>query len=335
MRAEKLPSGNYRCRVTWTENGVRHTESFTRPSAPEARMAAARFMGRTYKSKTDLTVGDAVDKYISVNSNVLSHSTIRGYRIAQSRIDSIGKLKIKSITNNAVQTFINDLAGRYSPKTVRNTYGLLSAALYHFQPDLALNVRLPAPKADRTNIPTKEEVDRLLANANPTLKIAIALCGFCAIRRGAICTLKHKDLDRKNKTIHVHASMIEGEDGAWHIKDSAKTGKSNRFVHCPEFVFDLIGEGSPDDPILNVRPNAISNAFRRLRNKLGIDVTFHDLRAFYASSMAILGVPDFYVADEGGWEKNSVALKKIYQRVQRDERERFYALSDKFFESVP
>lgn len=80
---KKLPSGNWRVRVyDYTdESNVRHYRSFTAATKKECSYMAAEFsQNKSRIAAGDLTVAEAIDEYIRVKSEVLSHSTIRGYQ---------------------------------------------------------------------------------------------------------------------------------------------------------------------------------------------------------------------------------------------------------------
>ena len=97
----------------------------------------------------------------------------------------------------------------------------------------------------------------------------------------------------------------------WIIKPRPKTDDSDRYVMLPPFVLDQIGSGT--GRIIDINPNTVTKQFIKYRNKLGLSLTFHDLRHFFASTASVLGIPDIYTADMGGWDRNSAAMKSIYQ----------------------
>jgi integrase len=117
--------------------------------------------------------------------------------------------------------------------------------------------------------------------------------------------------------------MIEDSDNKFHYKPLPKTYASIRFVRLPAQVIEMIGIGQPDDFIIDRTPNAVTHAFVRLRKSVGVNVRLHDLRHYYASVAAVLGVPDTYTADFGGWRRGSGTLKQVYQGLQDDAAVRF------------
>ena len=100
-------------------------------------MAAEFAQNKNRIAAGDLTVAEAIDEYIRVKSEVLSHSTIRGYQTQRKNYyKSIEPLRIRTLTTSTVQEWINYLSGKLSPKTVSNVNGLLMASLAMFSPEL-------------------------------------------------------------------------------------------------------------------------------------------------------------------------------------------------------
>ena len=315
-KAKKLPSGSWRARAYshTTPDGKKHYESFTASTRQEAEMLASQFSNnRESRSKVfDLTVSDAIDRYISMKTAVLSPSTIRGYRqIQRVYFNDIGKLKVKKIDNATLQCFVSDLATKLSAKTVRNVYGLLISSITYFAPDKHFNVTMPMKSASLNESPSEEQVMELYEDAPEWLQKCIALGAFGGLRRGEIAALKFKDI--KDGCIYVHCDMVQDEHKHWLLKEMPKTVKSVRMVKVPAEVLDLLGNGKANDFVIGVKPDKITKGFSRLKQKHNISFTFHDMRHFYASIAAILGIPDIVIADFGGWEHDSKILKRTYQ----------------------
>lgn len=62
-------------------------------------------------------------------------------------------------------------------------------------------------------------------------------------------------------------------------------------------------------------------------------MTFHQLRHMNASVMAMLGVPDLYAMERGGWKTKST-LNKVYQHTFSAERQAVDSKMDSYFESL-
>lgn len=315
--AKKLPSGKWRVLVfDYTDNtGKRHYKSFTADSRQEAELNAMRWTVEANKRITDnLTVSEAIDRYIAAKSGVLSPSTIRGYRQMQKNYyGAVNDIEIGKLTTETMQVFVSSVAMNRSPKSVSNIYGLLVSSVTMFRPEAVFKVTLPKKVRKKDPAPSDEDVRRLFQLADGELKVCIALAAFGSCRRGEICALKYRDV--KGCTIDIHADMVLDEHDQYVYKDIPKTSDSLRTITVPEEVVRLIGKGEPNEFIVKATPGAVTGAFIRLRNKIGSGIRFHDLRHYYASVGAVLGVPDIYLSDFGGWRRGSGVMKSVYQSV--------------------
>ena len=112
------------------------------------------------KPVAELTVGQAIDRYIDSKDAVLSPSTIAGYRrIRANLLQGIIDIRISSLTQEAVQREINHMARIKSPKTIRNAHGLLSAALSIYRPDFVLRTTMPQRQRYEAAIPSGEDIE--------------------------------------------------------------------------------------------------------------------------------------------------------------------------------
>lgn len=315
-RAKKLPSGSWRVRVFShkDKDGKSHYESFTALSKAEAEAEAATFAAKKQRRvKHDLTVAEAIDGYITAKTGTVSPSTIRGYRrMENNQFDDIKDMKVKKLTSESVQRWISSLSKDLSAKTVANAHALFNGAIGMYAPDMVFRVTLPKKKKAVQTAPSDDDVAKLFQAADPKLKICIALAAFGSLRRGEVCALKYGDIE--GDTIFVHADLVQDENDEWIYKDMPKEAESVRRVALPHEVVKLLGEGEPDEYIVKYAlPNTVSNRFLHLRRKLGLELRYHDLRHYFASIGAVLGIPDTYLSEFGGWRKDSPVMKNVYQ----------------------
>lgn len=318
--ARKLPSGAYRCLVFSGYEYVngkkkRLYESFTSWDKVEAEAMAANW-ARDKKARPDnISVRDAVDKYIASRENVSSPSTIRGYLACVHRFDLIADKKIRSLTQSDVQLWISALAADLSPKTVKNTYGLFTASMKFFGRD-CFDIKLPAKIRPEYHVPTDSELQVLLQECDDTLWLAVMLARYYSLREGEICALRSEDLD--GNVLTIRRTIVHDKNNGWIIKERPKTDSSYRYLIISDPVLGALKKQHGE--IIGCNPNALGNRFRRAVKRSGLpSFRFHDLRHAFASSAALIGVPDFYTARMGGWNPNSGVLKTIYQNVQNEE----------------
>jgi integrase len=240
-KAKKLKSGSWRCLVYdhTDPEGKRYYESFTASTRKEAERRAAVYAATKDRTKRpeNMTLNDAIDRYIAVKSGVLSPSTVRTYRSSQrTHCAAIGGLSIRDITNTDIQSWVSDLSQRVQPKTVRNSYGLVVSALDMFNPDLHLRITLPQKKENQFYTPSDHDIQKLLQTVQGMeLEIAVLLAAFGTLRRGEICALTDHDIH--GNCITVNKAMVRNIQNEWIIKEP-KTFSSNRTIELPEFVIN-------------------------------------------------------------------------------------------------
>lgn len=159
-KAKKLPSGSWRCQV------YSHTEEIQQPDGSikskrvyksftiDDTTAKGRRKFRTLVAEwaakkeaaqtTEITFGEALDKYIASKENILSPRTIMDYRATQRNyVQQLMAIKIHDLSQQQIQQAINMESLHLSPKTIRNIHGLISAVIKVYRPDFALNTALP------------------------------------------------------------------------------------------------------------------------------------------------------------------------------------------------
>lgn len=312
MKAKKLPSGNYRCRVYTgiDENGKKTTKSFTAPTKKEAERLAAMFLidQRVFHNEDNPTLSCAMKHYNEVKSNVLSPSTIRGYESLSSHAyEEISYIPILSLTNDIVQKWLNNYSVNHSPKTAKNAFGYLGAVLkfYHVG---GIDPTLPQKKSVEYHVITDEEMKVLLkATEGTELGLAIRLAAFIPARRSEICAICPKT-DINGTSIKINKAMVQSSNEEWVIKQP-KTFAGYRTVEMPPDIIKLIPKNA--QRAINQNPNQIYKAFKRKLKELNMDFRFHDLRHYGATFLHAQGIPDKYIMQRGGWT-NASTLQKIY-----------------------
>ncbi|MBE5984661.1 MAG: site-specific integrase [Paenibacillaceae bacterium] len=315
-RKNELPSGSYRVQVFdyMDENKKKHYKSFTAPTRREAEFLALQWQNNKEESISDITIYDAVSRYIDSKRGVLSPSTVRGYEAVQRNYFSgkFGATRLKKgLDNTAIQVWVSDISKKVSPKTVRNAHGLLSSTLEMFAPDFRIKTTLPAKKKSNLYTPSDEDIKKLLSYIEgKELEIAVLLAAFGPLRRGEICALTSDDIS--GNIVSVNKSMVLGADKEWYTKQP-KTFGSYREVEFPDFVMQRIR--GIEGRIVKATPDQITHRFQRAIKSSGLPAfRFHDLRHYAASIMHVIGVPDQYIMQRGGWQTDNV-MKSVYRNI--------------------
>lgn len=316
MKATKLPSGNWRVQVLdyVDADGKMHKRSFTASTKQQAEFLAAKFKSERTEGGQDGSVEDMVERAIRQKASALSPSTLRGYnKVLNNQIKPyfFGKVRLSVVSSRHVQQWVSVMVGNgLSPKTIKNALGVFTSCYQYFGGERIFRIKLPQASAKRRRVPSIADVQKILDYFadDGDMTAAIALGAFVGMRRGEICALTAKDIDRNHKTITVNKAVTETDDGSWIVK-VPKTASSVRVVPVSQFVLDLLPNSGK---IVTVLPYIITNRFCRAFDDLGIErFSFHDLRHFYASLAHNKGVSDITIQAAAGWS-SAATMKNIY-----------------------
>lgn len=337
----KLPSGNWRSQAILGKkpDGKPNRVSFTDPSKREAYRKAceaeALYREQTPTEDNHLTVGAAIDKLIALKEPVLSPSTILGYKaIRRTGLQGIIHLRLCDLTSPIVQQEISREAMSKSPKTVRNAYGLLSAVLRQFHPELQLQVSLPQKKKEEICIPSLEDINALIDAADERgdhdLALAIMFGAQLGLRRSEMCALTFADI--KGDAVTINKALVVDANKEWQLKPP-KSAAGYRTLPLTDQLKRRLKErsGAPADRILPIIPDVVTRRFERLQVQLGLQsFRFHDLRHYNASVMISLGIPTMYITRRLGHSSDDM-VQRVYGHLLHDKQEEVNRQMSAFF----
>lgn len=315
--AKKTQYGTWKVRVYshTDDNGKKHYKAFTASTKKDAELQALQY--KHVKENNITTFEEKMAAYLESKNNVLSPSTYRAYTsMSKMLLANYTKFcKKTNITQADVQNLINDISKDHKPKSVKNYNAFISVVLgdsSHFK------ITLPQTIKNQYRIPTQAEFQTLLdAVKNTELEIPVMLGSFCMLRRSEICGLSINDID--GDVIHIKTGVVRGTNG--YVAKTTKTVSSDRYIQAPQFLIDKIKK---QGYVTTLTPAAISDAFRRVADKIGLDgMVFHGLRHFGASYRhSVLNIPTAHIQKDGGWS-NAHTLEQIYRHALDDEHKRY------------
>ena len=354
VKITQLPSGNYNAKVYdyTTADGKRKYKSITASSKSEVKRQIAVFLAdreelreerEMQKDPSYMTVGEAIDKYIESKCNVLSPSTIRGYRqVRNNAFSALMGESIRNVDSAMIQVAVNDEAERNSPKTVRNKYGLLISALSVYAPDLRIKVTLPQKIKPDIAIPTEWEIKRMFEAVKGTdMEIPLCLGALCGMRRSEIAALLWDDVNFEQGTITIRAAKVLNEDGDF-ITKGTKTIAGKRIIRMFTRVAEVLQTAkavSESETVTTLLPSHITDRFPEMLKKAGLPhYRFHDLRHYTVSVMLSLNMPKNYIADYVGHETERM-IDLVYGHIMATAKttfeDRVNDYYDRIFENAP
>ncbi len=287
-----------------------------------------------------VSVSELVDQYISNRQLIgTKPTTIKGYRNCAKTISSrIGKTEAQKLTAYMVNRLIFDLSQTKSPKTIRNTIGLLNAA-YNYGIRTGFASENPCtlatlPKYDRPEIDTlsHDEIIRFLAELESEAldyKVGYKLALLCGLRRSEILGLKEEDVSTAFRTIKICRTRHILDGGAESIQ-TTKTKKSARTLAISETLaadidalirtHDAQNPNHSDFLILdsagnNINPSTFSDRVYAIAHRAGIEhISLHGLRHSFATMLNAEGFDIAQISAELG-HSNITTTLNIYTHV--------------------
>jgi len=328
-RAKKLKSGNWRVQIMI--DGERM--SYTAPTKKECdrwllSLKSHHADGYGIIHSENATVGSIMDAYIDSRTNVLSPSSIRGYRmIRKNHWKSIEKKTISSVKN--WQTVINEESKSYGAKTIKNAWGLLRASL-KFVNHPVPNIRLPQIVPVEKEFLQPDQIQVLVHAVRETDIEMEVLLGLHGLRRSELFALTKKNI--KDGKILVRGAVVTSEDGIVY-KETNKSNSSRRDVPIiiPRLQ-ELVDSVSEDnEPLCHTSFARLWVKLKRICQQNDLpEISMHGLRHSFASLCYHLGIPELETMRLGGWSDLTV-MRKIYTHLaEEDKRQSENKLKDFF-----
>lgn len=287
----------------------------TEAEAVAKAMAIRAGFAATDSRKPTITVGEAVDTYIENRRNVISPSTLVGYKSArENRFKSIMDKPVSNIKD--WQQVINDEAKRCSPKTLKNAWGLIRPALE------AQGVEIPKvtmPQIVRKDpvFLSPEQIKVFVAAVKGTPVEIAALLGLHSLRRSEIAALDWSNVDLEKRTIKVSGAIVPGENWTLVEKPTNKNQSSARTIPImiPELYEALKAVKNKNGKVVACYISTVYdwvNDICKTNNlpKLGV----HGLRHSFASLAYHVNMSEQAAMQIGGWS-DYATMRKIYTHL--------------------
>lgn len=287
-----------------------------------------------------MTIGELLDDHIEyIQSLGRKPTTVHGYRVVVKRFSARFKsISAEKCTAYQIEKEIALMSNNgLSAKSIKNSFGLLSAAYTHAVKTKQLKenpceyATLPKVKQAEKRTFTKAEIQKFLhciADRDINEKVAYELALFCGLRRSEILGLKESDVDIVRRFVSVHNTRhrVDGTD----YDSDTKTEKSTRILALPDILVMDIGillqahkqmKFNDCDYLIQdgfgnpLGGQALSSRLKRLEVANGLPlVSLHGLRHTYATLLNAKGVDMARISAELG-HSNQTTTANIYTHV--------------------
>ena len=265
------------------------------------------------KAAKNITLRQAIDKYIESRDNVLSPSTVRGYtKIRDLRFAGVIDDKLDDIRD--WQAVCNAESALCSAKTLKNAWGLIGSVL-RYNGRAAPIVTLPQVVAKDLPWLEPEQISAFMDAIYGDICEIHILLALHGLRRSEVCALTSWDkIDLKKRLLTISGAVVYGKDGKRVKKDTNKNVSSRRVVPIiiPRLLHLLKQTKKAEGQIRDYHPDTIYKHVAKACATCGLpNVGIQGLRRSFASLCYHLKLSERETMELGGWE-DPATMRKIY-----------------------
>ena len=244
-----------------------------------------------------MTLGDLLSRYEASVTPTKKGSGPEGYRLRAMQAHAVADTTLDKLTPNRLSIYRDERLSLVSAPSVRRELAILQHCLEVARKEWGVtltrnpmeDVQLPKAAPSRQRRLTPEDLEKLAraiqGTRNKLVLDLINMAVFTGMRRGELLGFTWRDVDADRSLV-------------W-LKDT-KNGTPRMVPLSPPALKVILRqpEARLDDPVFPMSPNALRQAWERLKRRAGVeDLRFHDLRHEALSRFFELGlsVPEVIV----------------------------------------
>jgi integrase len=329
----------------------------------ELRKMIADLENGSVITMSSLKLSSWMGTWLSTYLPNIEQTTRDGYqeKIDNYIIPALGHIPLKAIKTNDIQIWINGLIGRkLSPKTIRNAYNNLNAAL-----EKAVVLRmipynpckgtvLPKLQKYQAQVFNTTDIQQALAAADSlSIYLIILLGATVGLRRGEMAALQWKDINFSASTVSISQNRVHTKNSV--VQKAPKSQAGNRTIKVGTDVITALSEAKAayDDAVLNnpgfknlgyvlckengdpFHPDSITQKWERFITRQQLpQIRLHDLRHSNATALIAAGVSAKVVQHRLGHANVSITLNTYTHVLPSMDEEAAEKLDNALFSSA-
>lgn len=281
----------------------------TKKEAKPAAELAARELQDTLSLNQEfknLTFEEFKDMYISHISLYMQENTIRLYNMALKHFEPLYKLEITKINTIHIQNCLDSMVKQGLSYGTIITYknrinSIFNSAVNKYNiipksPAINLEIKTskdPNKKKALTEYELKDLIDK---TANLKYKVIFSLAGMCGLRIGEILGLTWDKIDFNRNTININIQWKNIQNNKVGFGE-LKSKNSYRIVPLPPKAKGILlewrnysYENSSDRVVVYNCVSGLTNMLRNYTKKIGYNLSIHEFRHTYATTLISNGV---------------------------------------------
>ncbi len=278
------------------------------------KLATAKANAKTISRviPSDISVSDWYDKWVNSLKRI-KRSTYTTYLSNVNRHIKpyFKKKKLKMLTKEYIQDFVDYLSEALAPKTVRSIYsvlrlGLIAASEKKFlSADIYSNIKLPKMVKKEVKVFTKQEqkaIEQFIEKSDNPNDIGILICFYTGIRIGELCALSYENIDFKRGVISIRHTLYRVKNTGEGKKTivtvtTPKSPSSIRDIPLPKFLIDKLKNNQNGSGfVINnkgkfIETNIYARRYKAILKKLDISYRkYHSTRHTFATRALEIGM---------------------------------------------